>query len=245
MKIIITMAGFGSRFTKAGFDIPKYEINVLGKPLFEWSMSSLEALKDEHFIFIARNDDRSKIPLINLIKNSKIQKFDIKFIDFATNGQASTALQASDFLEDTDEVIIFNIDTHIIPYTINKNDFSNTFGTIHTFKANGENWSFVKTDKLGNVIEVTEKIKISENASIGLYHFKNWSIFKKYYHKHSNDIIKQYKEIYIAPIYNYILKDFKVKIVQIPKENVFILGTPTEVEFFSKNYKSNNNINID
>ena len=38
LTIIITMAGVGSRFKKAGFSQPKYMISVKGKTLFQWSM---------------------------------------------------------------------------------------------------------------------------------------------------------------------------------------------------------------
>ena len=41
MTIIITMAGLGSRFRKAGYECPKYMIEAKGKTLFEWSMGSL------------------------------------------------------------------------------------------------------------------------------------------------------------------------------------------------------------
>ena len=41
MNIIITMAGLGSRFKKAGYKVPKYMVEVKGKNLFQWSMESL------------------------------------------------------------------------------------------------------------------------------------------------------------------------------------------------------------
>ena len=41
MNIIITMAGLGSRFRKAGYYCPKYMIEAKGKTLFDWSMDSL------------------------------------------------------------------------------------------------------------------------------------------------------------------------------------------------------------
>ena len=41
MKIIITMAGEGSRFKKIGIKKSKYEIVARDKTLFEWSMLSL------------------------------------------------------------------------------------------------------------------------------------------------------------------------------------------------------------
>lgn len=41
MTIIITMAGLGSRFRRAGYNCPKYMIEAKGKTLFDWSMDSL------------------------------------------------------------------------------------------------------------------------------------------------------------------------------------------------------------
>lgn len=34
MNIVITMAGLGMRFKKAGYETPKYKIEVKGKTLF-------------------------------------------------------------------------------------------------------------------------------------------------------------------------------------------------------------------
>ena len=45
MTIVITMAGLGSRFKKAGYTVPKYMIEAHGKTLFEWSMESLSGFE--------------------------------------------------------------------------------------------------------------------------------------------------------------------------------------------------------
>ena len=52
MNIVITMAGSGSRFKKAGYAQPKYMIKVKGRTLFEWSMESLSAFKYNYHFFI-------------------------------------------------------------------------------------------------------------------------------------------------------------------------------------------------
>ena len=54
MKIIITMAGEGSRFKKIGIKKSKYEIVARDKTLFEWSMLSLSDFFSEEFIFIVK-----------------------------------------------------------------------------------------------------------------------------------------------------------------------------------------------
>jgi choline kinase len=228
------MAGLGSRFTEAGFNLPKYEIEVNNKTLFEWSMESLEEFKKEFFIFIVRKDTRSKTAIEKLISKANINNFKVIYIDFQTNGQATTAMLANNLVESEDEVLIFNIDTHITPGIIKKEDFLKGDGVIHTFNATGNHWSFAKTNNKGEVIEVTEKIKISNNASIGLYYFRKWSLFKDYYLKYSDIILNTYNEVFIAPLYNFIINDFNVYIVSINENEIHVLGTPKEVESFQK-----------
>lgn len=65
MNIVITMGGLGSRFQKAGYTVPKYQIEVKGKTLFEWSMISMDAFKKETFIFLVRKEDNA----ISFIEN--------------------------------------------------------------------------------------------------------------------------------------------------------------------------------
>ena len=62
MNIIITMAGLGTRFKKAGYNEPKYMIKAKEKTLFEWSMESLKGFNKEKpkYIFIVRKEDNSK-----------------------------------------------------------------------------------------------------------------------------------------------------------------------------------------
>jgi len=64
MNIIITMAGLGSRFRKAGYQVPKYMIEARGKTLFEWSMDSLLGYNDHvsKYIFVVRREDRAGYP---------------------------------------------------------------------------------------------------------------------------------------------------------------------------------------
>lgn len=53
MTIVVTMAGLGTRFKEAGYDIPKYKIKAKGKTLFEWSMESLLGyLREKMYIFL-------------------------------------------------------------------------------------------------------------------------------------------------------------------------------------------------
>ena len=242
MKIIITMAGLGKRFKKIGIKKPKYEIIANKKSLYEWSMLSLKDFFEEEFLFIIRKEifDESFIEKIN--KSLGITNYKFIELNKLTDGQASTAYSACKYIENKEAVIIYNIDTYIKPYELKKSDINaNDFGFIPVVHENGDRWSFVKINDAGKVIEVAEKKQISNLASIGFYYFKYWEDYKIIYSKHHNEIKIANNEVYIAPMYQYMLNDNKnigIKILQ--RDKVHILGTPEEIENFDRDYLKNN-----
>lgn len=236
MKIIITMAGEGSRFKEVGYTIPKHEIEVEGRSLFEWSMRSLENFFHDEFIFIVRKNNYNYRNLEILCKKIGIKKFLIKEIEFLTEGQAETAFLCSDLIKDNEDVLIYNIDTYISDGKIRKDELQKYDGYIPVFKSEGDKWSFIQLDNRGKIIDVVEKIRVSDLCSIGLYYFKKWGDFKKIYSSYRKEIKKKYNEIYIAPIYSYLLKQNKeVGYVVLNEENIFILGTPEDIITFKDN----------
>ena len=194
MKIIITMAGEGSRFKKIGIKKSKYEIVARDKTLFEWSMLSLSDFFSEEFIFIVKKSDNSEEFIKEKCTSLGIEKYEVIGIDKLTEGQASTVMEAKKSINEEDDIVIYNIDTYIKEYIIKKKDILDDYsGFIPVFKTNGESkWSFTKLDEEKNVIEITEKIPISDYGTIGLYYFKYFSDFEKIYKENKQEIIKKY-----------------------------------------------------
>lgn len=236
MNIVITMGGLGSRFKKAGYTIPKYEIEVKGKSLFEWSLLSLKSFWNERFIFIVREEDNAKDFIKRNCDKMKL-KYHIIEINYLTSGQAETALLAESEWSEDDALLIYNIDTYVEPGCMNKEAIQGD-GWIPCFHAEGDHWSFVKIDKEEKAVEVREKKRISDNCSLGAYYFKSAKIFKELYldfYKDKNNI--ENNERYIAPMYNYMIKKgYNVYIQNINAANVHVLGTPEEVSAFNKNH---------
>ena len=54
----------------------------------------------------------------------------------------------------------------------------------------------------GKIVDVVEKIRVSDLASIGLYYFKTWKDYKEIYLNYKKEIKEKYKEVYIAPMYH-------------------------------------------
>lgn len=236
MNIIITMAGEGKRFKEFGFNCPKHEIVIGNKSLFEWSINSLKDLFDEKFYFIVRKGFYENKNLINLIKYVGIKNYKIIEIKEITEGQALTAFYANSYINPNESVLIYNIDTYVEEGQINISDFEDVDGLLHVFKAPGEKWSFAKVNDKNEVIEVSEKIRISDLASIGLYYFDKWFMFTEVLKKFKESIKNTYNEVYIAPMYQHLLTEWKIKVFEIEYDKVHILGTPEDLEKFSHEY---------
>lgn len=227
---IITMAGLGSRFKKAGYLSEKFQIEVKGKTLFEWSMLSLKsAFKKSHFLFITLSDCNAKDFIKDKASNLGISNFSVIELPKLTNGQAQTALAASAIVNKNDSILIFNIDTYITSdVLINSIDYNND-GFIPCFYGKGDHWSFVKGEN--NIAkQVVEKERISENCSIGAYYFKYFSDFM-YAYCNTNE--SNGAECFIAPLYNILIKNNKkIGYSIISQDKVKVLGTPSELEVF-------------
>lgn len=240
-KVIITMAGNGSRFKEIGYTCPKHEIKANGKTLFEWSMESLTEFFGDEFIFIVRKGNYNLANLEVLINKLGIADYAILELTAETSGQGETALCADTLMSDDDQVLIFNIDTYIASGQIKKADLDTAKdGWIPAFEAEGDSWSFVKFNKKMVVTEVTEKNRISEYGTIGLYHFARWDMYTQVFKDYAQAVIKQYGESYIAPFYQYLINNGnEIKTSIIPAKDMYVLGTPGDLKIFDENYLEN------
>ncbi|HOO27994.1 MAG TPA: hypothetical protein PLU43_05975, partial [Lachnospiraceae bacterium] len=115
MEIVITMAGLGSRFRKAGYKLPKYMIEACGKTLFEWSMESLSGFyhKDNTYYFIVRKEDDAAGFITEKCKKAGIHQIKLIELNEQTDGQATTAMLAADDWDKSAPLLIYNIDTYV------------------------------------------------------------------------------------------------------------------------------------
>lgn len=230
MNIIITMAGAGARFREAGYHGPKHEIVSKGKTLFAWSLTSLQNFSQDHFIFIGQKKDNLETFIPRTIP-SWVRSYEILTIDYHTKGQAETAVLAKERLADTTApAMVFNIDTYIEPDALCPKQIRGD-GWVPVFRAEGDKWSFARFDEDLRVYEVTEKIRISEFGTIGLYYFSSFGLFEEAYQKYSWG---GYKEQYIAPLYHYLIDTLKKPVYTslVPSGKVHVLGTPEDLRIF-------------
>lgn len=237
IDIVITMGGLGSRFRKAGYNVPKYMIEAKGKTLFEWSLISLEGYKNDvcQYVFIAMADEENDVRSFIDGKCSElgIKNYQVILLDYLTDGQATTAMLAAQYWDESHALLIYNIDTYVEAGQMNSGELKGD-GFIPCFKAEGDHWSFVRLDESGKVVEIKEKKRISDHCTLGAYYFKSCRLYKELYDEYySSNVELVNGEKYVAPLYDYLLtKGGEIYISDISPEKVHVLGTPEELQVF-------------
>jgi len=169
--------------------------------------------------------------LLNLIAPN----CNIVIVNELTKGAACTVLLAKEFIDNDDELLLANSDQFIVDGIQDFLDFTKgnpTDGTIMTFKSTHPKWSFARLDEKGFVEEVAEKKPISDNATVGIYYFRQGKEFVNGAENMIRKNITTNGEFYVCPVYNeLILQDKKVSIFDIG-ERMIGIGTPEDLNRF-------------
>jgi len=238
LNVLIPMEGEGSRFKNAGYTFPKPLIEVNGKPMIQIIIESL-GIK-ANYIYVVKKEHYEKYNLsymLNLLTpGCKIVTSENKKFPGATGA----VLCAEDLINNDKPLIIANSDQYIewnpieFYYKMSENKCD---GGILTFENTHPKWSYVKLDEEENVIELKEKIVISNKATVGIYYYAKGSEFVKYAKQMlADEKNKVNGEFYVAPIYNEYIKDKKkIKIYDVEKMRG--LGTPEDLNDFLREFK--------
>lgn len=237
LSIVIPMAGRGSRFAEAGYDLPKPLIDVRGKPMIQVVIENLTPRRKHRFVFICQNEHIRDYGLRELFARLAPGSI-VLGIDGVTEGAACTVLAARDCIDSTDPLMIANSDQYV---DLDINDYLEQVenreldGLIMTMKADDEKWSFARTDSSGLVTEVREKVVISEDATVGIYNFTSGAAFVSHAQAMIDAGERHNGEYYVAPVYNRLVADGgRVGIYSVGSEanGMYGLGIPADLELF-------------
>jgi dTDP-glucose pyrophosphorylase len=237
INIVVPMAGAGSRFANAGYNEPKPFIDVMGKPMIGRILENL-VCNNGRYILIPRQEHLHKVKeLVTKIEN----EFNAVFhpIGHLTEGAVCTVLHARQFINNDEPLIIANSDQIV---DIIFQDFVDDCmerdldGSIMTFKDPEKNtkWSFARTDSSGLVVEVREKVPISNFATVGIYMFRRG---RDYVNAAIDMIVNNDRvnnEFYVCPVYNYAIKEKNnIGVYEIPFEAMHGVGTPEDLNDYT------------
>lgn len=229
--IVIPMLGKSSRFFSAGYPIPKYQLPLGNETVFAKSVRSFESyFQKVPFLFLVRSD----FDAISFVSQEarRIGLKDFRIIEFAieTRGQAeSVEMGVRDYANDV-PLLIFNIDT--IRHEFKMPELSLVGdGFLEVFEAAGDGWSFIEPGRENRVIRTTEKQRISNLCSNGLYYFSKIGLYRDAYQQSLSSGITVNGEIYIAPLYNFLIKQgYDIRFDVVGSHQISHCGIPDDYE---------------
>jgi len=243
MNIVIPMAGRGNRFREAGYTDTKPFIDVNGKSMVHRVIENLNIEFDEtyEFILICLKEDYEKYDFKLFKECIGHESYEVVVLDEVTDGATQTLLCAKDWINNDTPLLTLNSD-QLVYYNPDETFelFEKFDGGIPCFYGKGsEKWSYAKLDDSEFVTEVAEKKSISPYATAGYYYWSKGSDFVKYAEQQieHNDRTGINKEFYVAPVYNWAIKDGKQIVISMVDRSIE-LGTPEYLE------KYLNDINI-
>ncbi|KZR73262.1 hypothetical protein [Prochlorococcus marinus] len=235
--ILISAAGEGTRFKAKGVLTPKPLIRVQGKSLLEYTLESFKLSKGDCVVIAFqvkhKVDQQLNSSLEHKLNNRGVGLKWIK-IDKLLPGQLSTSAYACNELTSNlkqlknHQLWIHNCDTGF--------QWSHNLSLIHewasmpVFEAEGGHWSFGMPDAIDGkrAIQIAEKKRISNLASIGLYGFRSITSFCSEAELFLKNEPRINNEYYIAPMLQKAIESNKM--VTLPRVcGVKLYGTPDEL----------------
>lgn len=226
---VIPMVGLSSRFFNEGYSVPKYQLPLHDTTVFSAVISSFSHyFESDEFLFLCRSDHGADVFVNDELRRIGVKNYRIVMFDENTRGQAETVKLGTVGVSSEEELYIFNIDT-IRPNFMKAEFPEDVDGYLEVFVADGDHWSFVSPGRGNEVIRTTEKQRISNLCSDGLYYFKRKADFDEAFIEMVDEGGTRNGEYYVAPMYNYLIrKEKKIRYSLVAAEEVILCGTPVE-----------------
>jgi glucose-1-phosphate thymidylyltransferase len=212
MKVIIPLAGKGTRLRPHTYLTPKPMMKVAGKPVMSYVLDELKKLGNvEQIVYITghlkekvEEFARAEMDVPSVFIEQKVQ-----------DGTAGAIALARDYVDQP--VLIIFVDTI----------FDADLSRVKSVEADGIIWvkevedyqrfGVVVTDKDGNMTKIVEKPKtpISKRANIGLYYIRNWKLL----FEGIDWVLKQpmnHGEYFLTDAFQYMIeKGAKIKVIDV------------------------------
>ena len=232
INIVIPMAGAGSRFQVAGYDLPKPFIDVNGKMMIEHVLDGIKIPDATYTLIIQeafKQEHQDKLDLLS-------EKYGVRFVavEKLTQGASCTALAAHELINN-DDMVIFADSDNFFDNTAFRNfieDAKNRKldGSLLTFNTDEACFSFAETDEKGFVIRTAEKDPISNHAITGVYLFAHGKDFVKCAINMMIYGDRAKNEYYMSNVYNWAIKaGLKIGVFDIQKSDWACVGTPQQL----------------
>ena len=242
INVVVPLVGQSRFFDDLKFKYPKPLMEIDGKTMVELFIRNLEQITEElNFIFVINEEDCKKFHLDSVLDILTNNNCEIFRITGKTKGAACSVLMAIGSINNNSPLIIANVD-QIIDVDFDKvfSVFKDVDAGVITFNSVHPQWSYIRQDEAGRVIEFAEKNPLSKNAIAGFYYFAKGSEFVESAFemiKKDGNVNGQY---YVSPVLNeMILLNKNLQNYHIESKQYHSFYTPQKIEEYERNLNVN------
>jgi len=212
VKVIIPLAGKGTRLRPHTHITPKPMLKIAGKPVIDYVMEDLQRLGNVEQVIYITGHLKEKVEEYARTK----YPFDAVFIEQKVqDGTAGAVALAREYVDQPVFIIfvdtIFDADLSVV----NRTDADGIIWvkTVEDYQRFG----VVVTDEDGNMTKIVEKptTPISKRANVGLYYIRNWKLL----YEGIDWTLRQPKnkgEYYLTDAYQYMIDHgAKIKVIDV------------------------------
>lgn len=230
IQVIMPMAGVGSRFESSHPGCFKPLIEVEGLALFRHSLNSLRNLSISKTIFVLTEEDYERF---NLKEELILNDWEsIKVIKGRTKGALETCLLGIEELDPLLPLVLLDCDLKFESKDLEDFFIGSTKGLgFPCFTSSDPRFSFCKEEN-NSVVEVREKMAISNKAIAGAYCFDSLARFEKLARQALDKELTENSEYYISSLFNKVQNVWAFE-----TESYTSLGTPEEVNLYLESKK--------
>lgn len=206
VHLVMPMAGHGSRFSKAGYDLPKPLLKLYQQPLFWWATESVRReVPLRSLTFVVLREHVSRHGIDRQIRE-RYPDAELVTLKEPTPGALVTAMEGSVNLPSTGQVIFNDCDHAFDARTLAATLpglGEDTSGLLCHFRSQDPAYSYAAYAEDGRLIRTMEKQVISDLAIAGAYGFRDRDTFLR----HAADYLQHcpYQEPFMSGIYNTIV----------------------------------------
>ena len=240
IQIVIPMSGFGERFRKAGYDVPKPLIKVDGKPIIAHVIDMFPGESD--FIFIC-NEEHLSQPKFNMREILQLYCPSGKIIGISAHklGPAHAVKQIYNLLDFHRPIVVNYCDftcywdwKHFKKFIL----LSGCDGALPAYKGfhphslGNTNYAYIKAN--GTTVEdIQEKQpytlnRMNEYASSGTYYFSSAALMAEAFDNIIADNLNVNGEFYVSMAYKYLLSK-QMQVLVYPLQHFMQWGTPEDL----------------
>jgi NDP-sugar pyrophosphorylase family protein len=230
------MAGTGSRFKSAGYTTLKPLLPIGRIKMIELVIENLDSPAVSKIVLVALSDVIQSASLSDLSARYQ-NRIEIVSIDSLTDGPATTCMLARANLNEDDPLVIANSDQFLDVSMSQEYEEWNEDGFVWCMNDDDPKWSYARLDENNNLVEIIEKVVISNLATCGVYGFAKAKYFFDAYIEMSARNDRTNGELYVAPTYNYLSsRGLKIRAKSLGKTATVMhgLGVPDDYETFLK-----------